>query len=226
MAYASISVNPTSLTFENGDSDQYVTVSCADTTWVVGGGSSWCTITKLSNTRVKVSVTKNSGSKRTMAVVCVNGPNVASISVTQKGADNVTYDRSSKINVYQQITDYSCAATCAAMCVKKSPQTLRNDGFNLDDANWSGIAAKYGYTATMTDPASLSNVLPILKQGYPVIVKVNDSNPHWVVITKYTGDGTDVSENNFTCADPATGTIRALTSAARWNAVCKMVVIK
>lgn len=45
-----------------------------------------------------------------------------------------TYEvnNASKITIYKQITDVSCAATCAAMCVERSPATLQADGFNID----------------------------------------------------------------------------------------------
>ncbi len=141
-------------------------------------------------------------------------------------ASTVSYDRSSMINIYQQPTNTSCAATCAAMCVKKTPQTLENDGFDLGNADWGGIASKYGYSTNGWEYADLSDVLAVLKEGYPVIVKINESNPHWVVITKYSGSSTSPSKDNFTCADPATGKSVKLTSAARWNAVTKMVVFR
>ena len=37
-----------------------------------------------------------------------------------------------EIELYKQPTSTSCAATCAAMCVKRSPETLKEDGFNLN----------------------------------------------------------------------------------------------
>ena len=140
-------------------------------------------------------------------------------------ASTVSYDRSSKINVYQQITNTSCAATCAAMCVKRKPETLQNDGFDLGWADWGGIASKYGYSTNGWQNAGLSDVLAVLKEGYPVIVKVNETNPHWVVITKYSGSSTPTA-SGFTCADPWTGKSVTLTSATNYSSVTKMVVFR
>ncbi|MCM1059783.1 MAG: C39 family peptidase [Eubacterium sp.] len=145
---------------------------------------------------------------------------------TSAAAATVAYDRSSMITIYTQPTDTSCAATCAAMCVKKSPQTLQNEGFDLGWADWSGIASKYGYSTNGWESAGLSNVLAVLKEGYPVIVKVNESNPHWVVVTKYSGSATSPSASNFTCADPSTGKSVKLSSATRYSSVTKMVVFR
>ena len=43
-----------------------------------------------------------------------------------------SYDNSKRINLYKQITPTGCAVTCAAMCVRQSPETLRADGFNIN----------------------------------------------------------------------------------------------
>ena len=228
MAYAPITANPASLSFGRGAASKEVTVSCTDTTWTVGGGSSWCTITKVSNTKVRVSVTANSGTKRNISVVCHNGTKVASIFVEQEG--EVIYDRSGMIIVYKQITNNSCATTCAGMCVKKSPQTLKDAGFNLDWADWDGIAKKYGYTTEGVKIGSISDVFNVLKSGYPAISYINDGSngklQHWVVVTKYKGDGLNMSASNFTCADPATGTTVALDKATNFNKITKYVVFK
>ncbi|SDO14280.1 C39 family peptidase [Acetanaerobacterium elongatum] len=129
------------------------------------------------------------------------------------------YDQSSKITIYQQITNTSCAATCAAMCVNRSPETLQADGFNLGYANWSGIAQAYGYSVT-NGTASLSGILTILASGYPVIVKVNTgSNEHWVVVTAFTGEENSPAASNFTCADPWTGESVTLRYATRYNGI-------
>jgi hypothetical protein len=57
----------------------------------------------------------------------------------------VNYDQSAKILAQPQPTEESCATTCAAMCVMKTTGQLAIDGFKLDNTDWSGIAAKYGY---------------------------------------------------------------------------------
>ena len=236
MAYAPITVNPTSLSFSKDSSSRDITVSCADTTWTVGGGSSWCTITKLSNTKARITVTANSGNRRTMGVVCVNGSSVASISIEQAGA-NVTYDRTNMITAYQQPFVGACATTCAAMCVNRSPATLENDKIDLGYAYWGTIASKYGYTL---DPSSgpatctIREVFNGLKNGYPVIVKVNNTAlnstykyDHWVVVTKYTGKGeSDLAIDNFTCVDPNDKTTKPLSSAACFTGVYKYLIYK
>lgn len=40
-----------------------------------------------------------------------------------------------EITLYKQPTPYSCAATCAGMCIGVSPQSLQNAGFNIDYAD-------------------------------------------------------------------------------------------
>ncbi len=128
---------------------------------------------------------------------------------------NVSYDCSKKINVYKQITDYSCAATCACMCIKQSPRSLQSE-FDLDWADWDGIAAHGGMSNNFgTD--SLSGVIDVLASGYPAIVKVNNSNDHWVVVTKFNGNDSSPVAANFTCADPWTGSTKSLSSATRYK---------
>lgn len=236
MAYATITVNPTSLSFSKDSSSRNITVSCADTTWTVGGSLPWCTITKINNTTAKIQVAANSGSKRTAVLVCTNGPRVASITVTQDEW-TVTYDRTNMITAYQQPFVGACATTCAAMCVKRSPDQLKSDGIDLGYAYWGTIASKYGYTL---DPSSgpatctISEVFNGLKNGYPVIVKVNDTTlnstykyDHWVVVTKYTGKGeSDLAESNFTCVDPNDKTTKPLSSAACFTGVYKYLIYK
>ena len=133
----------------------------------------------------------------------------------------VSYDRSSKIDLHQQITNASCAATCAGMCVKKSPTDLQNDGIPIDFVNFGVIGTTYGYPwSGYLSPQTLTRALNILSIGYPVIVKVrNGSNldQHWVVITKYEGLDTAVTASNFKCADPATGSIVTLSSATMYT---------
>lgn len=238
MAYAPISVNLTSLSFSKDYSSKDVIVSCADTTWTVGGSLPWCTITKINNTTAKIQVAANSGSKRTAVLVCTNGPRVASITVTQDEW-TVTYDRSSKITVYKQEPG-KCAGTCACMCVKRSPSTVEKDIPYYDPEHpdhtiiypvfWGTVAQKYGYTTEGVISGTISDVFNVLKSGYPVIAYVNDgkngNSEHWVVVTKYKGNGTDMSESNFTCADPWTGTTVALDKATCFNKITHYVVFK
>jgi len=174
-----------------------------------------------------VTVKANSGSARSTGVVCTNGSKVATITVSQaSGESTVTYDRSSMVTAYKQITNTSCAATCAAMCVNKSQKTLQDAGFDLENADWSGIAAEYGYTTSGVVSATSKSALNILKSGYPVIVKINSSTPHWVVITKYSGSSTTIDDANFTCIDPWDGTSKKLTKATSYSGISKSVTFK
>lgn len=146
---------------------------------------------------------------------------------TAAAAATVTYNRYSKIKVYKQITNTSCAATCAGMCVKKSPADLQDDGFNIEWADWNGIATEYGYSTNgYYDINSLTEVVDVLAEGYPVIAKVNSSNPHWVVIYKFVGNPAAPVASNFTCADPWTGTSVTLTNATRYSSVGRVVVFR
>lgn len=131
-----------------------------------------------------------------------------------------SFDNSNEITIYKQITPISCATTCAAMCVNKSPQTLRNDGFNLDWADWDGIAQEYGYSQFMSGISSFSGVIDILRGGYAAVVQVNTGdNEHWVVVTKFAGENSAPKSSNFTCADPWTGTTKSLSNAINYAGV-------
>lgn len=88
---------------------------------------------------------------------------------------------------------------------------------------WSTVSG-----ATWTDKDS-SNHLSMLhtKSGYPVIVQVNTgSMEHWVVVTKYSGNSTTLSADDFTCIDPWDAKTKVLSSATRYSAPNKAVVFK
>lgn len=129
-------------------------------------------------------------------------------------------DNASKITVYKQITDISCAATCAGMCVKKSPATLQAAGFNIDNCAWDAIAQKYGYHGFMLGRSSLSGVLDVLLGGMAAVAKIVDGDlPHWVVVTAFAGDNQSLSASQFTCADPWTGKVVKLDKATRYSGI-------
>lgn len=132
-----------------------------------------------------------------------------------------TYEvnNASKITIYKQPNKTGCAATCAAMCVRKSPETLEKDGFDISYVHsWDAIAQRYGYeafknvVADSDEKKALLQVVDLLVKGYPVIAKINDDTtwPHWVVITTYSGNTADISKSQFTCADPISGTFTGL----------------
>ena len=159
------------------------------------------------------------------------------VSVNPASTSSVSYDRYNKITPYTQITASSCAATCAGMCVNKSPATLQAAGFNIDYADWYGIGSKYGYTVDWLGRADLSGkdalkvVYDYLKSGYPVCVWINQNDPHWVVVYKYSGDGTNFKASDFMCIDPArcwstTTRNRSLNNAYNYAGVYNTVVFK
>ena len=46
-AYAKITVSPSNLSFKSTASSKTIKVTCSDSSWTVGGGNDWCTITNL-----------------------------------------------------------------------------------------------------------------------------------------------------------------------------------
>ena len=222
IAYAPITVSPTSVMFSSSGGSKTISVSCQDTSWSAGGGSTWCTIEKTSSTTAKITVTSHRASKnsyvagRGMGVVCFNGSQTAWINVDQE--DDAYYDRSDKTTFYKQPAG-ACAFTCGAMCVHISPETLQNK-YGLDPylANWAGIAKAGNMTATVDTNGNLRKVYDILKEGYPVIAHINSSQDHWVVICTFRGVPSDLNHGDFSCLDPnKTSTIIPLTSATRYN---------
>ena len=107
VTYAPITVSPTSVTSPATGCNKYINVTCADTSWTAGGGTSWCIIEKSTSTNAKITVTSNmasmnsSTSARGMKVVCSNGPQTAWIDVSQEG--NAYYDRSSMVTFYHHL---------------------------------------------------------------------------------------------------------------------------
>lgn len=149
----------------------------------------------------------------------------------------VTYDRKSKILPLTQAYYGECATTCAGMCVKKTRAQLVADGFNMQWANWEGIGSEYGYTVDWLGRADLSGkdalkvVYDYLKSGYPVCVWINQDDPHWVVVYRYSGNGTNFNASDFMCIDPARGWTeitrdRSLDSAYNYAGVYNTVVFK
>lgn len=54
----------------------------------------------------------------------------------------------------------------------------------------------------------------------------NGKSEHWVVVTKYKGDGLNKPASDFTCADPWTGTFVPLDKATCFNKITQYVVFK
>lgn len=211
------------MTFSSAAGTKGITVTCADSGWITSAGSpAWCSMRKGSNSTATISVTKNTGGKRTTGCNCVNGSKVATVFVTQEG-ETVTYDRSSMIMLLKQ-GQGNCAVVCAAMCVKKTIDELSSAGCNTLFAYWGDIGEKFGYNVYPSNApadATLQKIYEVLKSGYPVIVKINDNTnnqiEHWVVVTKYTGSGSNFSKYDFTCADPISGTFVPLSQATNYD---------
>lgn len=138
----------------------------------------------------------------------------------------VNYDRKSKITVQKQSTDYNCAKTCLAMCLNVSINTVMNSFPGDYVSSWDAIAQAYGASGVLNkSPYNVQTIFNQLKAGNPVIVRVNSSNEHWVVVYKYEGTDTAITASNFTCADPWYGDTRSLTNALNYAGVsmCKVV---
>ncbi len=235
---ASISVSKSTLEFDSNAASEYVKVTCPDTTWTVGGGVSWCTITKVNTTTAKIRVTENTGSARATGVVCRNGSSYASILVKQAAPETPELpdpiDLSDMITHYAQDAANNCAGICACMCVNDSPNNVRTkckDSSVLCPANWTKIANTYGYEPSSDPPASgtIDDVYDVLKMGYPVITHFKGSSTrleHWVVVTGYDGDGTDMSPSNFTCDDPLKSNPVRLDEATNFSTVDSYIYFK
>lgn len=231
-AYAPISVNPTALTFSSAAGTKGITVTCADSGWITSAGSpAWCSMRKGSNSTATISVTKNTGGKRTTGCNCVNGSKVATVFVTQEG-ETVTYDRSSMIKLLKQADgSLNCAVVCAAMCVKKTIAELEAAGLNTSFAEWQEVGDAFGYSALpgSAEVGTINNVFNVLKAGYPVITKINEKVgelPHWVVVTKYVGNGAQLLYSDFTCADPISGSFVQLDKATLFSGIYRYIYYK
>lgn len=193
---------------------------------------SWCTITKTSNTAARITAQANNyTSPCGYGVVCNSGSNVASISISQLDkSSTVTYDCSKSIQLYSQPTVSICATICVCMCMGVTVQKVKDNCFNIDYiGNWTELASEYGYNCepiSSSEDVTYKKLFDILAVGYPIIVKVNNAGLHWVIVTKYVGDDTSFSVNNFTCADPSDGSFKSLSSATRFSDICKYIVVK
>ena len=146
----SLALMPSSLNLKwEGASSAFTITGESSTDWTCRSNCSWCRVSKTGNFTVGVTVERNTGASRTATVTVVCNSGTVSAKVYQR-AYEVTYDRLSMIKPYHQPPD-ECAATCAAMCVKISPQELENMGCNMANADWSCIARKSGYTIYPSD---------------------------------------------------------------------------
>ncbi len=231
---ATIKTGTELMTFTSEANKNFFTVTCSDSSWTVRSTRGWITVKKLGSSAVEVAVTANTGSERDGGVIVTSGTDTARVKIVQEG-ETVYYNNRSKINVYNQITTESCAVTCVGMCTKRSPKELRDAGFDINWADWKGLAGDdYSYEL---NAGTIDDVFVKLSLGYPVIAKVNEGDAqHWVVVIAYEGDGKDLSASNFTCADPwvdnpsedkqvpAAELIKPLNRAMNFNKITKYAI--
>ena len=152
----------------------------------------------------------------------------------------VTYGSISNILPQTQITAYSCATTCAAMCTKQSIYDIQAAGFDINYTDWYGIGEKYKYSVEWLGRAEINGeqdglrkIYNYLRAGYPVCVWINstESGTHWVTVYKYSGDGVNFKASDFLCIDPArcwtsTTRNRPLSQALNYAGVYNTVVFR
>lgn len=120
------------------------------------------------------------------------------------------------------------------MAINTHPDTIPYS-YLSPQAQWSNIAGLVGKTAVAQNDTSLVNVLNLLQQGYPVMVrtrteKTSQYGQHWVIIYGYSGSATNVTASGFMCIDPyganttdTFGKDCALTNSTAFVAVTRRV---
>lgn len=123
---------------------------------------------------------------------------------------NISINLRNKISSYNQRTDskyeFACAGVCGCMAINTHPDAVP-ENYLIPQANWYAIASLVGKTADPQDDTSLINVLNLLQQGYPVMVRTRTKETsqygqHWVIIYGYSGSATNVTASGFMCIDP------------------------
>ena len=66
---------------------------------------------------------------------------------------------------------------------------------------------------------ALLKVVDLLRDGNPAIAKINNTDDHWVVIMSYSGNTSEISASQFTCADPWTGKPVDLNNATNYKGI-------
>lgn len=244
---ASISVNPSNLSFGWRGGRQTSTVT-SSTSWSLsfgGSGNEWCYASK-SGTEVIIETEWNLGrSTRGTGINATIPGMAAAVGITQTSNPVSNYEMYSvlnKVSRYAQMWNKDCASACLCMCINQSPQSVYDkyptDYFDPNyGATWNKLANIYGYECTPVTVVSgtiaerLAPIFSQLKSGYPVIVKVSDPDkPHWVVVVGYAASYSDnLYPSNFLCLDPdklKTSTLAVpLNEATRYTGVYKYVVV-
>lgn len=83
---SSISVNPSSVSFQASGGTSSVSVTTNSSTWSATSGANWCTTNKSGNT-LSISASANTGSRRTTTITITDGNNnTATVNISQSGA--------------------------------------------------------------------------------------------------------------------------------------------
>lgn len=133
-------------------------------------------------------------------------------------------DLRSKILPQKQSTDYNCAKTCLAMCLKISVDKIMADPrYSKDEVeSWKNIALDFSGRKFIAEnePASLQSVFNSLLNGYPVCVQIAPgTSSHWVTVYKYEGSDSALAPSNFRCIDPYNNSDVVLSSALKYEGV-------
>ncbi len=124
--YMSLSIMPPRLNLKSDATSSSFTLSgVRNYSWTVTSNASWCTVTRASNTSIKVSVTKNTGVERTATITVKHDTDTVTVTVTQN--KSVYYQRDMILFSLQETSD-GCAITCAAMCMKKTLKQFQEEG--------------------------------------------------------------------------------------------------
>lgn len=208
--------------------------------WTCYSNASWITVTKASvhsnNANetvdnypmgaVKITVSaNNTGITRSSSIrlVCQGLANDIQISIVQTWYNTPSIDLSSNIYYMHQTKpvayDGNCPGACCCMIYKQAMCSV--DHVHTDSAQWSWFAQQMNKTASDWQSISygdMSDVYDLISAGTPVIVGVNQSNPHYVLVTGYSGNDI-TSPSNYFCADPWRLDLQscALTSAENYS---------
>ena len=108
---------------------------------------------------------------------------------------------------YETIVSAGCATSCLAMSysyLEGAPTTPDGMAERLyyDEHGRLGFPKVYEKD---WDGDYLEHALTQLQKGIPVLIGgfTEDDHPHWVLITGYTGDGTELKASDFLISDPA-----------------------
>lgn len=215
---------PTRLNFPVAGATMMIEVDAERPGWGYSNAGSWCTVKKYTD-NVKVTSSANSTSKtRSTSMLIISGDDMDDV-------EDITIEQSCKFNTrnlilpQKQESRTGCAVTCVAMCVCQTQKQFQIDKFSIDYVeSWANFASKYGYTYENIAGPSLQKVYNLLKEGYPVIVHINDGSngatQHWVTVYQYTGtstNGSNLNVSDFMCADPYYGDTRRLDEAMNFN---------